>query len=159
METVEKTCSKGRSQAEKVGRIKYTLQCIKALQKDLDEIKLMQRTLLAGLKGLFHFDKPMIQRIACSDEVDEMILELLYESGNAGMLPKGLAARLSQFRIKRHQVSRRILRMNKRVQKEIGETIIEKRGWHWSLTNFTFEIWGEIQELKDAQGSKRDLRS
>lgn len=36
--------------------------------------------------------------------------------------------------------------MNKRVQEEIGETIVEKRGWHWALTSFTFEIWGGTQE-------------
>lgn len=54
----------------------------------------MQRTILAGLKGLFHFEKPMIQKIACLDEIDEEILELLYEAGNTGMLPKELAAKL-----------------------------------------------------------------
>ena len=30
----------------------------------------MQRTIFAGLKGLFHFEKPMIQKIACVDEVE-----------------------------------------------------------------------------------------
>jgi DNA-binding Lrp family transcriptional regulator len=79
------------------------------------------------------------------DEVDEEILELLYQAGNTGMLPRDLAARLTQFGIRRHQVSRRIQRMNKRVEKEIGETIIEKRGWHWSLTSFSFEAWGESE--------------
>ena len=153
MEVDEKPRSKGRSQAEKVGRLKYNQLLLKRALQDLNEVKLMQRTILAGLKGLFHFEKPMIQKIACLDEVDEEILELLYEAGNTGRLPKDLAVQLSQFGIRRHQVSRRIQRMNKRVQKEIGETIVEKRGWHWVLTSFTFEAWGETKtEARESCG-------
>ena len=145
METIERARSKGRSQSEKIGRIKYNQQLLKRALCELEEVKLMQRTILAGLKGMFHFEKPMIQRIACVDEVDCEILELVYESGGQGVLPKDLAARLSQYKIRRHQVSRRILRMNKRVQSEIGETVVEKRGWHWALTNFAFDTWGESE--------------
>lgn len=88
----------------------------------------------------------MIQKIACVDEVDVEILELLFEAGSAGLLPKDLAVRLSQFQVRRHQVSRRILRMNKRLEKEFGEHIAEKRGWHWALTSSAFEVWGETSE-------------
>jgi hypothetical protein len=137
------TSGKKRLQEVKVGRVKYTLQLVKGIQRDIEEIKLAQRTILAGLKGMFHFEKPMIQKIACIDEVDVEILELLFEAGSAGLLPKDLAARLSQFRVRRHQVSRRILRMNKRLEKEIGEHVAEKRGWHWALTCFAFNVWGE----------------
>jgi hypothetical protein len=112
------TSRKKRLQEAKVGRIKYTLQLIKQVQRDIEEVKFMQRTIFAGLKGMFHFEKPMIQKIACQDEIDAEILELLFEAGGAGLLPKDLAARLSRFSVKRHQVSRRILRMNKRLKKE-----------------------------------------
>jgi hypothetical protein len=145
MEVEEKTRSKGRSQAEKVGRLKYNQQLLKRALKDLEEVKLMQRTILAGLKGMFHFEKPLVQKIACIDEVDILILDYLYEAGGGGILPKDLAARLTQFKVRRHQVSRRILRMNKRVQSEIGETVVEKRGWHWALTSFAFESWGDSE--------------
>jgi len=147
METVEKDRSKGRSQAEKVGRLKYNQQLLKRALGEIEEVKLMQRTILAGLKGMFHFEKPMIQRIACVDEVDILILEHLYESGSAGLLPKDLAEKLSQFKVKRHQVSRRILRMNKRVEKELGESVVERRGWHWALTAFAVETWGEETQV------------
>ena len=60
-----------------------------------------------------------------------------------GLLPKDLAAKLVQFKVTRHQISRRILRMNKRLDEEFGEHVAEKRGWHWALTNFAIEIWGE----------------
>jgi hypothetical protein len=60
-----------------------------------------------------------------------------------GLSPKDSAAELGGFRVKRHQVSRRILRMNKRLEKEFGEHIAEQRGWHWALTKFTLESWAE----------------
>jgi hypothetical protein len=145
MELEEKTRSKGRSQAEKVGRLKYNQQLLKRALKDLEEVKLMQRTILAGLKGMFHFEKPMIQKIVCVDEVDVLILDYLYEAGGGGLLPKDLAARLTQFSVRRHQVSRRVLRMNKRIQAKIGERVVEKRGWHWALTGFAFESWGDSE--------------
>jgi len=132
-----------RPQEARIGRVKYTLQLIKEMRRDMEEIKLSQRTIVAGLKGLFHFKKPMIQRIACGDEVDEEILELLREAGGQGLLPKDLAARLSTYKVRRHQVSRRILRMNRKLEKEIGERLVEKRGWHWALTGFAMEVWGE----------------
>ena len=149
METVEKVRSKGRSQSEKVGRIRYNQQLLKRVLGEVEQVKLMQRTILAGLKGMFHFEKPMVQKIACVDEVDILILEHLYESGNAGLLPKDLAARLSQFKVRRHQVSRRIVRINKRLEKEIGERVVERRGWHWGLTSFAFDSCGESEENKN----------
>lgn len=145
MEVDRKSRSKGRSQAEKVGRLKYNQQLLKRALHDLEEVKLMQRTILAGLKGMFHFEKKMIQKIACVDEVDVQILDCLYEAGGVGMLPKDLATRLLQFKVRRHQASRRILRMNKRLETEIGEALVEKRGWHWALTSFAFESWGDSE--------------
>jgi hypothetical protein len=142
---------KRRLQEVKIGRVKYTLQLVKGIQRDIQEIKMTQRTILAGLKGLFHFEKPMIQKLACIDEVDMELLELLYEAGNAGMLPKDLAAHLGRFRVKRHQVSRRVLRMNKRLERELGERVAEKRGWHWALTGFAFEAWGESEEENEGK--------
>ena len=105
----------------------------------------MQRTILAGLKGMFHFEKPMIENTACVDEVDVLILDYMYEAGSIGLLPKDLATKLSEFKVRRHQVSRRILRMNKRLERKIGEKLVEKRGWHWALTSFATEVWGDTE--------------
>ena len=136
-----------RPQEAKIGRVKYTLQLIKDLRRDMEEIKLSQRTILAGLKGLFHFGKPMIQRIACGDEVDVEILQLLREAGGVGLLPRNLAARLSAYKVMRRQVSRRIVRMNRKLEKELGERLVEKRGWHWALTSFGNEVWDETEPV------------
>jgi len=41
------------------------------------------------------------------------------------------------------------LRMNRKLEKEIGERLVEKRGWHWALTGFAMEVWGEEEAWGD----------
>jgi hypothetical protein len=151
METSEKPVQnqkKKRSQSDKIGRLKYNQQLLKQTLEEIEEVKLMLRTIFAGLKGSFNFEQSLIERITCEDEVDGEILRLLFEAGSPGLLPKDLAVKLQRFRITRHQVSRRILRMNKRLEKEFGEHVVEKRGWHWALTSFTIDAWNETREAK-----------
>ena len=146
METTEKpfqNYKKKRTQSDKIGRLKYNQQLLKQTLAEVEEVKLMLRTIFAGLKGSFNFDQSLIERVTCVDEIDREILRILLEAGSIGLLPKDLAIKLERFKITRHQISRRILRMNKRLEKEFGEHIAEQRGWHWALTNFTIEAWGE----------------
>ncbi len=137
---------KKRNQSEKIGRLKYNQQLLKQTLEEIEEVKLMLRTIFAGLKGSFNFDKSLIERIACLDEVDREILQALFEAGSPGLLPQNIAAKLERFKVTRHQISRRILRMNKRLEKEFGECIAEKRGWHWAPTSFAIDIWGETEK-------------
>src|SRR4030042_2094368 len=126
METEEKpvqTDKKKRSQSDKIGRLKYNQQLLKKTLAEVEEVKLMLRTIFAGLKGSFNFEQSLIERIACSDELDREILQLLFEAGSPGLLPKDLSSKLERFKIARHQMSRRILRMNKRIEKEFGERV------------------------------------
>ena len=64
------------------------------------------------------------------------------------MLSKEVAAKLEQFKVQRFQVSRRILRMNKKLEDEFGEHAAEQKDWHWALTTFVAEAYGK---------SKRDV--
>jgi hypothetical protein len=139
---------KKRSQSDKIGRLKYNQQLLKQTLAEVEEVKLMLRTIFAGLKGSFSFEQSLIERVSCEDEVDREILHLLFEAGSSGLLPKDLAVKLGQFKVHRFQVSRRILRMNKRLQNEFGEHIAEQRGWHWALTSFAYEAWGETEKEK-----------
>ena len=152
MENCEKPVQKRkkrRGRSDKIGRLRYNQQLLKRTLAEVGEVKLMLRTIFAGLKGSFTFEQSLIERVACKDEVDLEILQALFEAGSPGVLPKDLAIRLEGFRISRHQISRRILRMNKRLEKEFGEQVAEKRGWHWALTRFAFEIWGEAKKSSE----------
>jgi len=68
---------------------------------------------------------------------------------NLGTFPSDFQARLERFKVTRHLISRRILRMNKRLKKEFGEHVAEKRGWHWALTSFAVKVWGETEAHTD----------
>jgi hypothetical protein len=152
METVEnpvQSAKKRRSQSDKIGRLKYNQQLLKQALSEIEEVKLMLRTIFAGLKGSFNFEQSLIEKVACGDEVDGEILQALFEAGSPGLLPKDLAVKLDEFKVTRHQISRRILRMNKRLEKEFGEHAAEKRGWHWALTRFLAEVWGETETIQN----------
>lgn len=156
METSEKpvqTQKKKRSQSDKIGRLKYNQQLLKQTLGEIEEVKLMLRAIFAGLKGSFNFEQSLIERLVCVDEIDREILRLLFEAGSPGLLPKDLAARLETFRVTRHQISRRILRMNKRLEKEFGEHLAEKRGWHWALTNFAVDAWSNTEKTTEEENS------
>src|SRR4030042_1497782 len=110
VEPVQKP-KKKRSQSDKIGRLKFNQQLLKQTPSEVEEVKLMLRTIFAGLKGSFNFEKVLIERVVCEDEVDGEIIQALFEAGSPGLLPKDLAAKLRGFKVTRHQISRRILRM------------------------------------------------
>jgi hypothetical protein len=131
-------------------------QVLHRLEGRMERIECMQRIILNGLKGAgyFNFDIPMLQKFACEDAVDLEIMQRLYEAGRGGMFPKDVAGELSEYKLAYWHVSRRIVRMNKRLEHETGERLFEKRGHKWALTSFAFEVFGtsenEVKEDKTA---------
>lgn len=108
----------------------------------------MQRVILNGLKGAgyFRFDLPLIQKFACSDQVDIEIVDRVQEAGAQGVFPKDVAKALPNYSLEYYDVSRRIVRMNKRLKLETGELLFEKRGHKWALTRFGFDAYGASKE-------------
>jgi len=86
--------------------------------------------LAAGLRELFMLGEDYVSMVACQDEIDVAVLNALREAGATGRQSGELAAQLN---IDHRDVSRRIYRMNKRMEQEIGENIIEKHGHKWKL--------------------------
>jgi hypothetical protein len=62
-----------------------------------------------------------------------------------------LVIKLEKFKVTRLQVRRRILKMNKRLEKEFGERVVEKRGWRWALIGFIFDTWGATEKDRSQQ--------
>jgi len=88
------------------------------------------RMLAAGLRELFILGEDYVSMVACQDEIDVALLSALREAGSTGSQSGELAAQLD---IDHRDVSRRIQRMNKRMEQEIGENIIERHGHKWKL--------------------------
>lgn len=137
----EKAVKKKRSQADNVGKLKYLLAKDKKLDRDVAEIKLLLRVIFTGLKDSLQFEKSLIEEAACEDEINKAILQLLFEAGAPGLLPKDMAAKLIEFKIAQHQVARRFVRMNKRLAKELDSAVVERRGWCWAMISFGMDAY------------------
>jgi hypothetical protein len=68
------------------------------------------------------------------------------------LLPKGIGAKLAEFKIARHQVTRRIIRMNKRLAKELDSAVVERRGWCWAMTSFGVDAYKASEKDLIAEG-------
>ena len=86
------------------------------------------RMLAAGFRELSMLGEDYVSMVACQDEIDMALLNALREAGATGRQSGELAAQLD---IDHRDVSRKIYRMNKRMEKEIEENIIEKHGHKW----------------------------
>jgi len=140
-EAAQKGSVRRRSRAEKVGRLKYIIELLKRLERQIGEIDVRTRTLTAGLREWISFEPSYIQRVACEDEVDIEIITCLLQKGVGGLLPSTIASELAEYGLKRWDVTRRIQRMNKKLMKEIGQKVAEKRGHQWAPTSFLMDIW------------------
>jgi hypothetical protein len=78
---------------------------------------------------------------------------LLFEAGAPGLLPKDIAAKLPEFKVARHQVTRRIVRINKRLAKELDSVVVERRGWCWAMTSFGVDAYRASEKELLAEGA------
>ena len=137
----QKSCGKRRTRAEKVGRLKYIIELIKHLERKIEQVDLRTRTLMAGLREWMSFEPSYIQKVACEDEVDVEIITCLMQKGVGGLLPSAIATELVEYGLKRWDVTRRIQRMNKKLMRELGQKVAEKRGREWAPTSFLIDVW------------------
>jgi len=141
IKVAQKGSGKRRTRAEKVGRLKYIIELIKHLEGKIEQVDLRTRTLMAGLREWMSFELGYIQKVACEDEVDVEIITCLMQKGVGGLLPSAIAAELGEYGLKRWDVTRRIQRMNKKLMKEVGQKVAEKRGHQWAPTSFLIDVW------------------
>jgi len=121
---------KRRSVEDKVGRRKWIIRTLKRMEDRQKRIDRRTRMLAAGLRELFILGEDYVSMVACQDENDVAILSALHEAGTTGRQSGELAAQLD---LDHRDISRRIHRMNQRMEQEIGENIINKKGHKWRL--------------------------
>jgi len=94
-----------------------------------------------------------LSMVVCKDEVDQAILLELSAASSAGWSTTDIAEHLApDFKLNRFQVLRRIKRMNKRLEHEMGRPFAESREHRWIMTRYVHRILGvtkeEIKEMK-----------
>lgn len=130
----------------KKGSYKYLLQLLHDIRREISELRKTQRYMIQGLEHTFLFDRDYIRSISCRDEIDQSILDLLYMAGALGKLPRDIARELEEYKLNPWNVTQRIRRMNKRLDRHIAKNVAEKRGLKWALTSWTSHNWGARQE-------------
>ena len=123
---------KRRSEEENVGGRRWIVRTLKRMEDRQKRIDRRTRMLAAGLRELFILGEDYVSMVACQDEIDVAILSALREAGATGRQSGEIAAQLD---IDHRDISRRIQRMNKRMQQEIGEYIIQKQGHKWKVVS------------------------
>ena len=139
---------KKRSAEQKIGRQKLheirTNKVFSQNERILEQLRWI-RIRLERI-GEAEYSAKDVEGFAVVDEVDREIVQRIREAGVPGVLPKIVAADVNQrgnFALRYYDVSRRILRMNKRLHFETGKCLFEKRGHAWALTRFAFDSYNE----------------
>jgi len=136
----------GRAVWDKEGKYKYIVHLLREISRELNALRVTQRYMVRGLEHEFLFEKEYVEDVACTDEVDRAILEELHHAGQYGMLPRDVAARLKEYKLKPWNVTQCIRRMNKKLDRLVGQKASEKVGKGWALTTFLREAWGLTKE-------------
>ena len=126
----EKKPRKRRSQAEKVGRRKFIIKKLHQHEELLKRIDRRTRMLADGLRGFLMLGEDYVSMVACKDDIDFAILNLLLEARHVGKRTGEIAAELG---IDHRVISRRIYAMNKRMEEETEEVIVTKHKGKWRL--------------------------
>ena len=165
METIKETSTitdakrkKRRSEAEKVGRRKYIIKLLHRLERKIDRVDKRTRVMMASLSGYMDPGKDYLSMVVCRDEVDQAILWELSTATSAGWSTTEIAERLLPgYKLNRFQVLRRIKRMNKRLEAEMGRPVAESREHRWVMTRYVQRVLGatakEIEENKKEEDS------
>ena len=137
----EKDVKKGHGPERKYGKYKWLRMLIDRNTEELREIRRIVSRLSLGLSYLMDYKSDYLIKMVCYDSRDEIILDLLHESGPAGLSPKEIFFKMRRYGLKYHHITRRIKRMNKRMQNKIGERVADKVGRNWALSYFMLHNW------------------
>ena len=99
-------------------RNKWIVKALRRQEVVLRRIDRRTRMLAAGLRELFILGEDYVSMVACQDEIDVAILYALREAGTTGRQSGELAAQLD---IDHRDISRRVHRMNKRMEQKLRE--------------------------------------
>jgi hypothetical protein len=159
VEVVQK-CKKRRSQSDKVGINRYTQQLVKRCLVGIKDVKTELRWVRHMLErvGEAKYHVSEVEHFSVQDQVDREIVQRLLEVGVNGALPKDVAAEVNRrggYGLRYYEVSRRLVRLNKRLHFETGKCLFEKRGHRWALSRFGFDVYGAAsEEVEDVRGEQ-----
>lgn len=146
-----------RPQWAKEGKFRYLNRKLDAIRDEVRAIKRLMdtrlRVLTNTLAPFMQIEPDYITQIVCADEADGLLLDYLLSAGDLGITP-GEAVQeetLRRFRFKPYQITRRLQRMNKLLQAELGKSVAEKYHRRWVITGFVSRAWNGSKEEVEAE--------
>ena len=143
---INKKPSQKREEWDKHGKYKYIIHRINEVHRDFKAVQVTLWYMIKGLEHEFMFDREYIEDLVCADEIDRDILEILNSAGKYCILPRDISHQLEIRKMTPWKITQRIRRINKQLDRLIGQKAAEKHGMQWALTSFIREAWGSAKE-------------
>ena len=120
-----KQCTPKRSEEEKHGKYAWIKTLVYRNKRELQEVKRMLRGLSLGLHRIMDFDANYLVGLVCVDSRDLLIMQALREIYPRGLGPIKMQKLLGRRTgLKEFNFRRRIQRMNKILDRDMGERVI-----------------------------------
>jgi hypothetical protein len=145
---------KGRSIAEKMGWYRYKDLEFAQMKAALVDIRRILVRVEDKITRAHRYDLGLepeeLLEVATKDNgADLAILEVLREAGVEGKLPKDIWQDVRRHGLKYHHITRRIKRMNRRLQARAHENVAEKVGARWHLSDYMRDNWlSKVDEVE-----------
>jgi len=153
---VQRTQKKPRSPWDKEGKFVYLNRKLTEMRKEfkatMRRIETRLQVLTRSMQPFMTFEPDYILQVVCRDERDRALFDYLISQGDLGITPTEacVAKDLKGFKFKKFQVTRRIQRMNRRLQVELNRNVADSHGRRWVVTNFVLKSMNsDKDELKE----------
>jgi len=156
-EKTQRTRKKPRSAWDKEGKFVYLNRKLTEMRKEfratMRRIETQLQVLTRTMQPFMTFEPNYIVQVVCRDEHDEALFDYLISQGDIGITPTEacIAEQLKPFKFKKFQVTRRIQRMNKRLQTELNKNVADSHGRRWVVTHFVLKAWSSGKDELEEQ--------
>jgi hypothetical protein len=150
-----------RSPWDKEGKFRYLNRKLDAVRRETRQgfrhVEKQLRIILNCLAPFLEIDSDYLVSVVCQDEGDQALLHYLRSKGSIGITPTEACAaeELERFRFKPFHITRRIQRMNKCLEEDIGKQVAASYNRRWVLTRFAQQAFNATKEEtnRDINGS------
>lgn len=154
-EKTQRIQKKPRSPWDKEGKFVYINRKLNEMRKEfrstMRRIETRLQVLTRSMQPFMTFEPDYIVQVVCRDEHDRVLFDYLVSQGDLGITPTEacITKDLKGFKFKKFQVTRRLQRMNRRLQAELNRNVADSHGRRWVVTQFV---------LKSMNSGKDELR-
>jgi len=141
-----------RSPWDREGKFRYLNRKLDAVRREtwqgFRHVEKQLRIILNCLAPFLEIDSDYLVSIVCRDEGDRALLDYLRSRGSIGITPTEAcgAEELVRFRFKPFHITRRIQRMNKCLEEDIGKPVAASYNRRWVLTRFAQRAFNATRE-------------